>query len=80
MATNMNSRFSLSKFGEFIFARQTPYMEAETAPGIVDSLKAWWGRRSAEAELNRLSERDLSDIGLTRQGIRNAVRMRRTIR
>jgi uncharacterized protein YjiS (DUF1127 family) len=80
MSTNMNSRLSLSKFGDLLFARQTPQVAAEKHQGMLESFKAWRERRAAERELGNLSDRDLSDIGLTRQGIPEAVKMRRAIR
>jgi uncharacterized protein YjiS (DUF1127 family) len=80
MSTNMNSRLSLSKFGDLLFARQTPEVAAERHKDMLESFKSWRERRAAERELSRLSERELADIGLTRQGIPEAVRMRRAIR
>jgi len=74
MTTNIVSQFSLSKLGEFLFARQTPHMEAETHKSLVEPFLAWRDRRAAEKELARMSDRNLADIGLTRQGIKDAVR------
>ena len=80
MSTNIYSHLSLSKFGNLFFTRQTPLVAAERHKGLLNSFKAWRARRAAENELSNLSDRNLSDIGLTRQGIRDAVRVRRAIR
>jgi uncharacterized protein YjiS (DUF1127 family) len=77
MATNIHTQFSLSKLGEFLFARQTPLVEAETHKSLVEPFRAWRERRAAEKELAQMSDRNLADIGLTRQGIKAAVRARR---
>ena len=69
MTTHIHNHSSLSKITDLLFARQTPYVSAEQHKGLLNSLKAWQTRRAAEAELNRLSDRDLADIGLTRQQI-----------
>jgi uncharacterized protein YjiS (DUF1127 family) len=76
MTTHIHNHSSLSKITDLLFARQTPYVSAEQHKGLLNSLKAWQTRRAAEAELNRLSDRDLADIGLTRQSIPAAVRVR----
>jgi uncharacterized protein YjiS (DUF1127 family) len=80
MATNIHNQSSLGKFSELLFVRQTPYEAAEKHKSLLDGFKAWRQRRAAEAELASLSDRDLSDIGLTRQGIPAAVRVHRPIR
>jgi hypothetical protein len=62
MASIINNS-SLGKIGDLLFVRQTPALNAETHKGIVTR------RRKAEIELSRLSDRELADIGLTRQQI-----------
>ena len=75
MATNIHKQPPLGKFGELLFTRQTPHVEAERHKSLLGGFKAWRQRRAAEAELSNLSDRDLSDIGLTRAEIRKAVRV-----
>ncbi|MDE8347151.1 MAG: DUF1127 domain-containing protein [Acidocella sp.] len=77
MTTNIHNHAALGKFGELLFTRQTPMVAAERHRGLLDSFRAWRERRAAAAELSNLSDRDLADIGLTRQDIPNAVRARR---
>ncbi len=79
MTTNIHSNHALGKLGDLLFARQTPVVAAEKHKGFLASIKAWNQYRAAEAELAGLSDRDLADIGLTRQGIRSAVRMHRSV-
>lgn len=69
MATNMSNQTNLGKFGALLFARQTPMVEAERHPSLGEQFKAWRTRRAAQAELSRLTDRELADIGLTRQEI-----------
>jgi uncharacterized protein YjiS (DUF1127 family) len=80
MATNIHNQPSLGKFGELVFTRQTPQVEAERHKSLLDGFKAWRKSRAAEAELANLSDRDLADIGLSRGEIGNAVRARRPAR
>ncbi len=72
---------SLGKFGNLLFSRQPPILDANTHPGIFAGLarhyNAWVERRAALAELSGLSDRALADIGLTRQQIPEAVRRKR---
>jgi uncharacterized protein YjiS (DUF1127 family) len=74
MSTNISDQRSLSKFGALLFARQTPLVEAERHSSLLGQFNAWRARRAATAELSGLSDRELSDIGLTRQEIPVAVR------
>ncbi len=74
MATNISEQLSLSKFGSLLFARQTPMLEAERHRGWLSRLNEWRTRRAAISELSGLSDRELSDIGLTRQEIPVVVR------
>ncbi len=68
---------SLGKLGHLLFTRQTPVLDAQTHPrifaGLALRLNAWRDRRAATAELSGLSDRELADIGLTRQQIPEAV-------
>jgi uncharacterized protein YjiS (DUF1127 family) len=80
MATNISNHSSFSKLGAFIFARQPRYLQAETHESLFERFAAWRERRAAEAELARMSDRELADIGVSRQGIRAAVRVHRAIR
>jgi uncharacterized protein YjiS (DUF1127 family) len=74
MASTINNHFSLSKIGELLFARQTPAVAAETHKGLTGWFTDWRGQREAANELSRLSDRELADIGLTRQEIPAVVR------
>ena len=71
---------SLGKFGDLVFARQTPMLKAETHPGLFSSLasrfNAWRDRRVAAAELYSLSDRELADIGVNREQIQAVVNKR----
>jgi uncharacterized protein YjiS (DUF1127 family) len=79
MAThNQSSHFwSPVRFGNLLFARQAPALNAETHPSIFASLASqfnvWRERRAAVNELGGLSDRELADIGLTRQQIPEVV-------
>jgi uncharacterized protein YjiS (DUF1127 family) len=74
MATNISDQLSLGKFSALLFARQTPLVEAERHPSLLAQLNTWRTRRAAEIELSGLSDRELADIGLTRQEIPVVVR------
>ena len=74
MSTNIHNQPSLGKFGGIVFTRQRPKETAKRHKGLLEAFKAWRKRRAAEAELARLSDRALADIGLTRGEIRNVVR------
>jgi uncharacterized protein YjiS (DUF1127 family) len=77
MSTNISERGSLSKFGAFLFVRQTPLLGAERHKGWLQQLVDWRARRMASSELSALSDRELADIGLTRQEIPAAIGRRR---
>jgi uncharacterized protein YjiS (DUF1127 family) len=77
MTTNIHSQALLGKFSEMLFTRQPLYTGAPKHSSLLDNFRAWRERRAAIAELSNLSDRDLADIGLTRQEIPNAVRIRR---
>jgi uncharacterized protein YjiS (DUF1127 family) len=74
MATNISDQRSLGKFGALLFVRQTPLVEAERHPSLLTQFRTWRARRAAEMELSGLSDRELADIGLTRQEIPVVVR------
>jgi uncharacterized protein YjiS (DUF1127 family) len=80
MSTNIHNQSSLSKFGELLFARQTPQVSAERHKGLFETFRAWRARRAAESELSNMSDRALADIGVNRDNIKEAVRVRRAIR
>ena len=77
MTTNIHAKPILSKFGGLVFTRQSPFVTADHHSGLRAGFKAWMKRRAAQRELENLSDRSLSDIGLTRQSIKAAVRIRR---
>jgi len=77
MASTIHNHFSLGKISDLLFVRQTPAVAAETHKGFTGWLTEWRDRRNATAELSRLSDRDLADIGLTRQEIPAVVRRKR---
>jgi len=74
MATNISDQRSLGKVGALLFVRQTPLVEAERHPSLLTQFRTWRARRAAEMELSGLSDRELADIGLTRQEIPVVVR------
>ncbi|WP_284257064.1 DUF1127 domain-containing protein [Acidocella aquatica] len=74
MTTTIKNHYSFGKFGELLFARQRPYVAANRHKSLLDGYKAWRKRREAEAELESLSDRELSDIGLSRATIHEAVK------
>ena len=76
---NQSSRLlSLGKWGNLLFTRQTPMLNAQThrssSASLARRFQTWRERRAAAAELSGLSDRELADIGLTRQQIPEAVR------
>jgi uncharacterized protein YjiS (DUF1127 family) len=73
MANTIHNHSTLGKFGALLFARQTPMVGAEHHPGIFAQFNAWRDRRAATRELSSLSDRELADIGLTRQEISSVV-------
>jgi uncharacterized protein YjiS (DUF1127 family) len=74
MATNISDQLSLGKVGAMFFARQSPVVEADRHPNLLQQFSDWRKRRAAESELSSLSDRELADIGLTRQQIPVLVR------
>jgi len=77
MFSTIHNPTTLGKLGALVFARQAPIMDAERHDTLVNQFRAWRERRAAAAELNRLSDRCLADIGLTRQGIDEMLRAAR---
>ena len=73
MANTIHNHSTLGKFGALLFARQTPMVGAERHQGLLAQFSAWRDRRAATRELSGLSDRELADIGLTRQEIAAAV-------
>jgi uncharacterized protein YjiS (DUF1127 family) len=74
MATNISNQPSLGKFGALLFVRQGPLVEAESRPSLLEQFNTGRARRAAQNELSGLSDRELADIGLTRQEIPAVVR------
>jgi uncharacterized protein YjiS (DUF1127 family) len=72
MSSNISNPSSLGKRGTLLFGRETP--QAGQRKSLLDGFRAWRAARAAENELYSLSDRDLKDIGLSRQSIRAAVR------
>ena len=77
MANTTQSFNAFAKFGELFFDRQAPVLGAKTHTGVFTSLaqsfNAWRSRRIAAAELSNLTDRELADIGVTRQEIPEVV-------
>ena len=72
----MSTQSSLPSFGKvagFLFTRQNPSNHAATHSGFISRFNNWRERRAAASELSRLSDRELADIGLTRQQIPEVV-------
>ena len=76
MSSNLSTSSSFSKLSALLFARPRTVVGAERHKTLREAFKAWRALRTAENELYSLSDRDLADIGLTRQEIPNAVRGR----
>ena len=77
----VSSAMSLGKFGDLIFTRQTPVSGVKTHESIfsaiVGRLQNWRAERAAAAELAGLSDRELADIGISREQISSLTRIRR---
>jgi uncharacterized protein YjiS (DUF1127 family) len=73
MSTNIHNQTILGKFSELMFARQPRLATAERHQSLRASFNNWRARRAAKAELSRLSDRELADIGVTRQDIADVV-------
>lgn len=69
MTTNIQNSSTFGKVGALLFARQTPMVAAERHSSLLASLKSWRARRAAQTELSNLSDRELADIGVSRQQI-----------
>jgi uncharacterized protein YjiS (DUF1127 family) len=65
MSSTIRNQATLSRIGSLVFTRQTPLFAAERHP----SLRNWRARRAAAAELDALSDRNLADIGVSRDDI-----------
>jgi uncharacterized protein YjiS (DUF1127 family) len=76
MSSTIQSRSAFAKLGGFLFARQTPMLAADSHKGLLNAFNAWRETRIASRELSALSDRELADIGLTRQEIPAAIRRR----
>jgi uncharacterized protein YjiS (DUF1127 family) len=77
----VSGALSLGKFGNLLFTRQTAFPGAATHSSVFskinDLFQAWRAQREAAEELSRLSDRELADIGVSRQNIPTLVRIRR---
>jgi uncharacterized protein YjiS (DUF1127 family) len=77
----VSGALSLGKFGDLIFTRQTPVSGAQTHPSIFSAiarrLHALRAQRAGAAELAGLSDRELADIGVSREQISSLTRIRR---
>jgi uncharacterized protein YjiS (DUF1127 family) len=77
----LSGAMSLGKFGDLIFTRQTPVAGADTHRSLFSAmlgrLQSWRAERAAAAELAGLSDRELSDIGVSREQISSLTRIRR---
>jgi len=78
MALNIPSPSPLSKLTDMLSPSRTT--KQATPHALLARLAAWRRTRQAEAALSSLSDRDLADIGLTRQTIHTAVRSARSFR
>jgi uncharacterized protein YjiS (DUF1127 family) len=76
MFTAIQDRNPLSDVAAFFFTRQKGYKTAKRHPSLVSSLHIWHVRRAAVAELERLSDRTLADIGVARGEIPGIVASR----
>ncbi len=76
MTSTIQNNAAFAKLGGFLFARQTPLLSAERHKGLLNGFSAWRERRAAERELSQLSDRELADIGLTREQIPAVVQNR----
>jgi uncharacterized protein YjiS (DUF1127 family) len=77
MFTTIHNPTTLGKLGALVFERQAPIADAKRHDTLVNQFRAWRERRAVAAELNRLSDRCLADIGLTREGVDEMLRAAR---
>jgi uncharacterized protein YjiS (DUF1127 family) len=77
----VSGALSLGKFGNLFFTRQPAFAGAETHSSVFSAIvglfQAWRAQRAAGLELAGLSDRELADIGVSRQNIPTLVRIRR---
>ena len=71
MSFNISNTSSLGKRSEPL---RPAAQQAVRRPSLLDRFRAWRAARAAEAELFAFSDRDLKDVGLSRQDIQAAVR------
>lgn len=74
MSSTIKNQATLSRIGSLVFARQTPNVAAERHASLLNNLRRWRDRRTAAEELRSLSDRNLADIGLTRDDIPSVIR------
>ena len=75
MSSSIHDRLSLSKLGAMVRPRQQSSRRT-SQPILTQAFLAWRERRAAAAELYAMSDRNLADIGLTRQDIPAVLRRR----
>lgn len=63
-----------SRLGAVLFTRQQRFNDAPRHKSLFGALAEWRRRRLAAAELTGLSDRELADIGLSRQEIPEVLR------
>ncbi len=68
MSSSIHDRPSLSKLGAMVLARYRPSRRA-MRQNLLQAFITWRQRRAAAVELYAMSDRNLADIGLTRQDI-----------
>ncbi|WP_297370212.1 DUF1127 domain-containing protein [Acidocella sp.] len=69
MTTATFNHGAFAKFGALFFAHQAARTGAPRHYGLLNAFRRWRERRSAMAELASLSDRELADIGLTRDDL-----------
>jgi uncharacterized protein YjiS (DUF1127 family) len=74
MSATIHNPTILGKLGAFIFVHQEQIPNAKRHDSLLNRVRAWRERRKVAAELHRLSDRCLADIGLTREGIEAMLR------
>ncbi len=80
--TTITNLFSPAKVGSrlsgLLFTRQAGFTDAPRHKTMLGAWAEWRRRRLAAAELNALSDRELADIGVSRQEIPQVARRGRS--
>ncbi len=74
----VGSRLSGLLFTRPVFKRQAGYANAPRHKSVLGAFAEWRRRRHAATELNSLSDRELADIGVSRQEIPDVLRRGRS--